>query len=107
LNSNVCSCAFDFDIGLFTPNDDLAKELIESCEKAGEKIWRLPMEESYWEAMKSSIADMVNSGGRPGGSILASLFLKQVCFESKESLFINLNISYTIKTSLAVGAVPW
>lgn len=36
------------------------------------------MEDSYWEMMKSSIADMVNTGGRPGGSITAALFLKQV-----------------------------
>ena len=28
--------------------------------------------------MKSGIADMVNTGGRPGGSITAALFLKQV-----------------------------
>lgn len=63
---------------MFTPNDELAKELAESCEKAGEKLWRMPMEENYWEGMKSSVADMVNTGGRPGGSITASLFLKQV-----------------------------
>ena len=63
---------------MFTPNDDLAKELSESCEKAGEKLWRMPLEEAYWEGMKSSIADMVNTGPRPGGSITASLFLKQV-----------------------------
>lgn len=45
---------------------------------SGEKLWRLPLEESYWEAMKSCVADMVNTGGRPGGSITAALFLKQV-----------------------------
>lgn len=36
------------------------------------------MEESYWEKMKSGVADMANSGGRQAGSILAALFLKQV-----------------------------
>lgn len=36
------------------------------------------MEESYWDSMKSGVADMVNTGGRQGGSILAALFLKQV-----------------------------
>ncbi|XP_074367386.1 leucine aminopeptidase 3, chloroplastic-like [Apium graveolens] len=35
------------------------------------------MEESYWESMKYGIADMVNTGGRQGGSITAALFLKQ------------------------------
>lgn len=38
------------------------------------------MEESYWESMKSGVADMVNTGGRQGGSITAALFLKQVEF---------------------------
>jgi leucyl aminopeptidase len=37
------------------------------------------MEESYWESMKSGVADMVNTGGRSGGAITAALFLKQVC----------------------------
>lgn len=36
------------------------------------------MEESYWDSMKSGVADMVNTGGRQGGSITAALFLKQV-----------------------------
>lgn len=38
------------------------------------------MEESYWEQMKSGVADMVNTGGRQGGSITAALFLKQVSY---------------------------
>ena len=38
----------------------------------------MPLEESYWESMKSGVADMVNTGGRQGGAITAALFLKQV-----------------------------
>lgn len=38
----------------------------------------MPLEDSYWEMMKSGVADMVNTGGRAGGSITAALFLKQV-----------------------------
>ena len=64
--------------GVFTPNDELAKEVVAASEVAGEKLWRMPMEESYWESMKSGVADMVNTGGRQGGSITAALFLKQV-----------------------------
>ena len=45
---------------------------------SGERIWRMPLEESYWEMMKSGVADMVNTGGRQGGAITAALFLKQV-----------------------------
>lgn len=51
-----------------------------ASENSGEKLWRLPLEETYWESMKSGVADMVNTGGRQGGSITAALFLKQVMF---------------------------
>ncbi|KAM2128133.1 hypothetical protein ACFX1R_007969 [Malus domestica] len=62
---------------VFTPSDDLANEVFTVSEISGEKFWRLPMEESYWESMKSGIADMLNTGARQGGSITAALFLKQ------------------------------
>lgn len=41
------------------------------------------MEDSYWEGMKSGIADMVNTGGRHGGAITAALFLSQVLLSSE------------------------
>jgi hypothetical protein len=65
-------------IGIFTPSDDLAKEVFAASEVSGEKLWRMPLEESYWESMKSGVADMLNTGGRAGGAITAALFLKQV-----------------------------
>ncbi|PQP98422.1 leucine aminopeptidase 1 [Prunus yedoensis var. nudiflora] len=76
--------------GVFTPSDDLAKEVFAASELSGEKFWRLPLEESYWESMKSGIADMVNTGGRPGGSITAALFLKQFVDEKVEWMHIDM-----------------
>lgn len=55
--------------------------MIEASETAGEKLWRMPLEDSYWESMKSGVADMVNTGGRQGGAITAALFLKQVLLD--------------------------
>ncbi len=63
---------------MFTPSDELAVELSVASTKAGEKFWRMPMEEGYWELMKFNIADFVNTGSHAGGSITAALFLKQV-----------------------------
>lgn len=60
-----------------TPSDELAEELSVASKKAGEKFWRMPIEEGYWELMKSNIADFVNTGSHAGGSITATLFLKQ------------------------------
>eukprot|EP00270_Netrium_digitus_P015077 TRINITY_DN5220_c0_g1_i1.p1 TRINITY_DN5220_c0_g1~~TRINITY_DN5220_c0_g1_i1.p1 ORF type:complete len:686 (+),score=214.24 TRINITY_DN5220_c0_g1_i1:133-2190(+) len=76
--TGACIVALGTDIaGLFTPKDEVAEEISLAAKAAGEKLWRMPMEEGYWEGMKSNIADMVNTGGRWGGAITASLFLKQ------------------------------
>lgn len=64
--------------GIFTASDELYKEVIAASEVSGEKFWRLPLEESYWDSMKSSVADMVNTGAPQGGAITAALFLKRV-----------------------------
>ncbi|KAK4431861.1 Leucine aminopeptidase 2, chloroplastic [Sesamum alatum] len=76
--------------GVFTPSDDLAKEVLGASEVSGEKLWRLPMEESYWDSMKSGVADMVNTGGRQGGAITAALFLKQFVDENVQWMHIDI-----------------
>ncbi|CAK9168856.1 unnamed protein product [Ilex paraguariensis] len=81
-----------YETGIFTPSDDLAKEVLAASVVAGEKLWRMPLEESYWESMKSGVADMVNTGGRPGGAITAALFLKQV---ERLSIFFLFAFNYT------------
>ncbi|KAA8535356.1 hypothetical protein F0562_030357 [Nyssa sinensis] len=76
--------------GVFTPSDELAKEVLGASEAAGEKLWRMPLEESYWESMKSGVADMVNTGGRQGGAITAALFLKQFVDEKVQWMHIDM-----------------
>ncbi|XP_058067659.1 leucine aminopeptidase 1-like isoform X5 [Magnolia sinica] len=76
--------------GVFTPSDELEKELRTASEVTGEKFWRLPLEESYWESMKSGVADMVNTGPRQGGAISAALFLKQFVDEKVQWLHIDM-----------------
>jgi leucyl aminopeptidase len=81
--TGACVVALGEDIaGLFTPNDELASELEKASDSAGEKLWRMPMEEKYFDGLKSGIADMKNTGPRAGGSITASLFLKQFVKET-------------------------
>ncbi|KAF9662745.1 hypothetical protein SADUNF_Sadunf18G0086200 [Salix dunnii] len=76
--------------GVFTPSDELANEVFSAAEASGEKLWRMPLEESYWESMKSGVADMVNTGGRPGGAITAALFLKQFVDEKVQWMHIDI-----------------
>jgi len=63
--------------GMWSPNDELASELESSAKETGEKLWRMPLVESYKEELKSKIADLKNVGGRAGGSITAALFLNE------------------------------
>ncbi len=63
--------------GLFSTDDNLAQQLKDAAAVGGEKVWQMPLEDNYFEGMKSKIADMKNAGPRPAGSITAALFLKQ------------------------------
>ena len=45
--------------------------------RAGERIWELPIYEEAREQLRSEIADMINSAGRPGGVITAAAFLRE------------------------------
>jgi leucyl aminopeptidase len=48
-----------------------------AAERGGERVWPLPLFEEYKESLKSEIADMLNSPGRPAGAITAAMFLKE------------------------------
>ena len=103
--TGACVVALGNDIaGLFTANDELASELQKASESAGEKIWRMPMEEKYFEGLKSGIADMKNTGPRAGGSITASLFLKQ--FVQDTNAWAHLDVAGPVWTDKENGYNP-
>lgn len=47
------------------------------ADRVGDRSWPLPIFEEYKQTLRSEIADMVNSAGRPGAAILAAMFLKE------------------------------
>ena len=63
--------------GLLGNDDALMAELAATGERAGERTWPLPMWEEYAELIKSDVADVKNSGGRPAGTITAAMFLRE------------------------------
>ena len=63
--------------GLMGNHDDLISRVRAAAEKSGERVWPLPLWDSYLELLKSDIADLKNSGGRKAGAITGGLFLKQ------------------------------
>lgn len=61
--------------GVLTNNQEWCKTVIAAAGQAGEKMWELPNDNEYLEQIKSSIADLKNTGGRPAGTITAGLFI--------------------------------
>ena len=67
--------------GLFG-NDDALVAAIEAASKAtGERTWRLPLDDDFFDGLKSTVADMKNVGGKWGGAITAAKFLEQFAGE--------------------------
>ncbi len=63
--------------GLFSSNDDLARELLDAADGAGERLWRLPLWQEFVDQIKGSHADLRNTGGRWGGASTAAAFLSR------------------------------
>ena len=64
-------------IGLMTNDQPTADRVIAAGRRAGERIWQMPMYDEYKEQIKSEVADMKNTGGRPAGAITAAMLLRE------------------------------
>jgi leucyl aminopeptidase len=67
----------DYVIGLFGNDESLLKRIEEASEKTGEKVWRLPLWDEYFEYLKSDVADFKNVGTRSAGAIIGAIFLSK------------------------------
>ena len=63
--------------GLFGQPDPWAALVANAAGKAGDRCWPMPLFDEYAEQLKSEIADMMNTGGRPAGACTAAMFLKE------------------------------
>jgi leucyl aminopeptidase len=63
--------------GLFGQPDNWVEAVRRASQDAGDRLWPMPLYEDYTEQLKSEIADIVNSGGRPAGACTAAVFLKE------------------------------
>jgi leucyl aminopeptidase len=64
-------------------NDDAwADRFIAASKSSGERFWRMPYYDEYAKQMKSDIADLKNTGGRPAGTLTAAAFLKSFVGET-------------------------
>jgi leucyl aminopeptidase len=88
--------------GLLSNSDKLADVLYKAGETTGEKLWRLPMDDEYFDLIKSEDADMKNSGPREAQTIVGAIFLKQ--FVADEVPWAHLDIA---ATGEADAEKPW
>jgi leucyl aminopeptidase len=69
--------------GVMGNDEKLIERLKEAAKKTGERIWPLPCDDEFVEAMKSKIADLKNTGGKWGGACTAAAFLSQFIKKAK------------------------
>lgn len=82
--------------GLFSPDEELANELLAAGLVAHDRVWRLPLLEDYQELLDSPVADMANIGGRFAGATTAACFLWRY---TKQYRWAHLDIAGTANTT--------
>jgi leucyl aminopeptidase len=64
-------------VAVFSNDDAFAQRVVAAGTEAGELFWQLPLWSELKDQIKSEIADMLNTGGRPGGAITAALIMSE------------------------------
>jgi leucyl aminopeptidase len=62
---------------IFGQPDEWVEVVRRTAQDAGDRCWPMPLYDEYAEQLRSDIADMLNTGGRPAGACTAAMFLKE------------------------------
>jgi leucyl aminopeptidase len=62
---------------IFGQPDPWVQTVRDTALAAGDRCWPMPLYDEYAEQLRSDIADMMNTGGRPAGACTAAMFLKE------------------------------
>jgi leucyl aminopeptidase len=89
--------------GVFSTDDALIAEILAAGKRAGEPGWPLPMWDEYKELIKSDVADVKNSGGRPAGAITAAMFLKEF---AEGYTWAHLDVAGTAYSETDLATIP-
>jgi leucyl aminopeptidase len=82
--TGACSSFFDhLASGLMSNDPELAAKLKAAGEKAGERLWELPLWDEYEDFIKGTYGDIQNISRRQAGTITAGMFLKHFGGHSK------------------------
>ena len=90
-------------IGMMGTDEELAARVRAAGESTGERVWSLPLWNEYREQIKSSVADMKNTGGRAAGAITGAALLAEFATGYP---WVHLDIAGTAWTDKARPYVP-
>ena len=92
--TGACVIALGHAASAVLGNDDaFIGQFLAAAKPSGERYWHMPLYEDYSAAMKSDIADLKNTGGRPAGTLTAGAFLK--AFVPEQTPWIHVDIAGT------------
>ncbi|KTD06079.1 leucine aminopeptidase [Legionella gratiana] len=64
--------------GFMTQDEELAQLIEKAATESNDRVWRMPLDEDYQDALDSPLADMINAGfDRTASSITAACFLSR------------------------------
>jgi leucyl aminopeptidase len=81
-----------FRVGVMGNDQTFIDSFLASAKRAGEKMWQMPMDDEYRDLIKSTVADLANSGGRFAGMITAAKFLQEFVGDTP---WVHLDIAST------------
>jgi len=90
---------------LFTREDAIAERIGAVAARVGEAVWRLPLHPRYAEAVKSSIADVKNSGNSPApGASAGAHFIE--AFIDEDMPWAHIDMAGTMWTESSSPLIP-
>ncbi len=78
--------------GTMSNDDSFVERFLKVVADVGERYWPLPLYPDFDQQIKSDIADLKNTGGRPGGAETAGAFLKAFV---EDTPWIHLDVAGT------------
>lgn len=90
--------------GLLSNNDALADALLDAGERTGERLWRLPLDDEYFDLIRGADSDLKNSAGAPiASTIVGGMFLKQFVPEGTPWAHIDIAGTATVEKGAGGG----
>ena len=90
--------------GLFSRDDELAARLLDAGVTSGEQLWRLSLNDAFFERIESDIADVVNGGISAAGASIGAAFIGT--FVAEDQSWAHLDIAGVDYADEALPTVP-